>query len=557
MIRTSALDLFENGLRGSWANGWGDGTPMLVTGGVAKGQGAFSGSYFIPTGKVKNGQIWTTLAVAPTGSDAVLLHFRARNPSGEGPPDTNVHGYWLRIKVGGFDLSLFDGGVETVLATSAALTVAAGDTWLVDFVEGAIVVEQNGTVVGSATNTVLPEGFLGIEFIGTSAQLADFGGGPVIGGKPRVDWLRTDRWPFALNKRGPNPEGSLERSALYPRIHQDIPAAGGPVTFDAAIAGQGAVGVDMVVQRALDSIIAGQGAVAVPMVVTRSLDAQVAGLGAVGATMSPVRGLAATVAGLGAVSDALAVTRAISVVVSGQGTVVAQLAPTRGIAAAVAGQGTVSAAIAKVASLAASVAGQGTVAVALARTRSLGVGVAGQGTLVVAITVSGSGVVSMAVAVTGQGLVAAGLSPRIGMQASVQGAGTVQAAYFFKRLVDAVEDCDPAELLAAVCDVVDVSPLGDIVNVGEMRVGTFKVGQHGPHCDVIGPFEVVDIGERKIGMFKIGERVFDLDCDTFDLTPAGTHVVNIGEHDIGEFVIGETTSGPDKLVLVAADPEEA
>ena len=120
-----------------------------------------------------------------------------------------------------------------------------------------------------------------------------------------------------------------------------IPAAtgGATVTFEAAVAGAGAVSPALVGQRALAAAIAGAGAVSPALVGQRALAAAIAGAGSVAVSQATQRALAASVAGTGAVSVDVVRQVAVEVAVTGSAVLSLSLAETRALQAALAGTG--------------------------------------------------------------------------------------------------------------------------------------------------------------------------------------------------------------------------
>lgn len=185
---TGVLDDFNraNGEAGAnWANAWGDGTAMVITSNAVGGANAgFSGEYWIAAGSFINGEIWGKVSAPPTGSDVVQFWFRARNPTGEGAPNSNVHGYYLQLGAGTWKMGRYDGGVETVLIGPTSRTHAAGDQWLAQFIGSAITVSLAPVAtgswgqVGATSDVVLPVGWIGLEFQGTVTRIDEVGGGP-------------------------------------------------------------------------------------------------------------------------------------------------------------------------------------------------------------------------------------------------------------------------------------------------------------------------------------------------------------------------------------------
>lgn len=183
------------------------------------------------------------------------------------------------------------------------------------------------------------------------------------------------------------------RNRLYYSSGATLVPSGGTVTFDAAVAGTGAVAAQADRTRAVAASVPGVGVIAAQADRVRSLDAAPAGQGTVVAQADRIRGLDVVAAGTGAVVAQADRLRGLAAVVAGTGTVAADTVRTRALDAGVAGQGAVTAQSVNTLAFAAVAQGVSVVAADVAVQRALAASVAGIGAAAADVTVtSGAGV---------------------------------------------------------------------------------------------------------------------------------------------------------------------
>jgi len=241
---------------------------------------------------------------------------------------------------------------------------------------------------------------------------------------------------------------------LYPE------AAASTVTFDAAIAGTGAVTPGLAATRNLAVTPAGLGAVSPSLATTRTLAVDVAGLGAVAAAKSITRSLAADIAGLGALTADLSKIREFAADIAGLGSVVADLVRSVPLLASITGLGAATADLNVSRSLQALITGVGDVAPALSASRPLQVDVAGVGV----VTVDLGSIRTFAMVANGVGLVSIDmLAIERNLAAVIAGLGSVQTDLAATRTLEATV----AGLGVVTTDLAATRPLAtDIAGIG-------------------------------------------------------------------------------------------
>jgi hypothetical protein len=198
------------------------------------------------------------------------------------------------------------------------------------------------------------------------------------------------------------------KAQLVIAIRDSAPASA--ITFEASIAGVGALTVADVIQLSLGVSVAGLGTVAIDAVRQRALEVSIAGTGALTSDVVVQRALEVAIAGQGVLAVEFANVKLLNVDVAGTGAVVADFVRQIGLEAAVAGLGAVTVDTALQKSLEVAVAGSGAVSADFVRQIGLEVIVAGvsqvlaefvKDPVVFQAAIAGNGTVIVDVTVTG------------------------------------------------------------------------------------------------------------------------------------------------------------